>query len=99
MPNNYTISNRAGEDIRAITIRSLVDFGEQQTNQYMSGMKDTLEFLAINPAIGRKFTHHKTQIEYLYHRYVSHVVYYRRREKDILIVRIFHTKMLPEKHL
>lgn len=91
MSGNYTKSKRADQDIIAITLRSLVDFGEAQTDKYMAGMKTTLETLAENPSSGREFTHKKTQRVYLYYRYVSHVVYYRQRKNDILILRIIHS--------
>ena len=76
-----------------------MDFGEQQTDKYMAGMKATLKSLAENPDSGRKFIHKNTHRDYLYYRYVSHMVYYRQREDDIIVIRILHTKMLPEKHL
>jgi toxin ParE1/3/4 len=99
MPKIYTKSQRADQDIKTITHRSLVDFGEEQTDKYMAGMKAALGSLAEHPTIGRSFTHEKTRLAYLYFRYVSHVVYYRQRKNDILIVRILHIKMLPEQHL
>ena len=99
MPNSYTKSKRADHDIKHITKRSLLDFGERQTDIYMEGLEETLEMLTKTPECGRTFTSSITQKTYLHYRYVSHVVYYRQRKHDILIVRILHTKMLPEKHL
>ena len=99
MPNSYTKSKRADQDIKHITKRSLIDFGERQTDTYMEGLQETLKILAKTPERGRTFTHSTTKRTYLHYRYVSHVVYYRQRKHDIIIVRILHTKMLPEKHL
>ena len=99
MPGSYTKSKRADRDIRAITKRSMADFGEIQTDKYMEGLEKTLNMLADNPERGRNFTHGTTNRTYLFYRYISHVVYYRQRKNDIFIVRILHTKMLPEKHI
>lgn len=99
MSSVYTISNRADQDIKKITLRSLTDFGENQTDKYMAGMKAALEAIADTPSLGRPFTPKKSTREYLYYRYVSHVVYYRLRKNDVFIVRMLHTKMLPEEHL
>lgn len=99
MSSTYTISKRADLDIMKITLRSLTDFGENQTNKYMAGMKAALDAIADTPSLGRPFTHKNTTRKYLYYRYVSHSVYYRHRKNDIFIVRILHTKMLPENHI
>lgn len=99
MTSVYTISKRADQDIKKITLRSLTDFGENQTNKYMAGMKAALEAITDTPSLGRPFTHKKTIRKYLYYRYVSHVVYYRQRKDNIFIVRILHTKMSPENHI
>ncbi len=99
MTSKYHRSKKTKQDIQQIAKRSLIDFGEQQTLKYMAGLKATLQMLADDPDHGRTFTHSVTERAYLFYRYVSHVVYYRKRKNDIFIVRILHTKMLPEKHL
>ncbi len=75
------------------------DFGMDQTLKYMAGLKERIKLLAERPDIGRRFEHTLTKHKYLFFRYESHVIYYRKRKSDIFIVRILHTKMLPEKHL
>ncbi|PCJ62747.1 MAG: plasmid stabilization protein [Bacteroidetes bacterium] len=99
MLNSYTKSKLADRDISHIVMRSLEDFGEQQTDKYMNGLEEILNFLADNPNRGRVFTHDTTKRSYFFYRYISHVVYYRQRKNDIFITRILHSKMLPEKHL
>ena len=99
MTGKYTKSQKTDHDIAKITARSFEDFGERQTIKYMNGLTDLLQVLADNPETGQGFIHGKTNREYLYKRYISHVVYYRKRKNDIFIVRILHKKMLPEKHL
>jgi len=97
--NKYQRSKKTKQDILNITKRSLDDFGERQTIKYMDGLNEAMQGLSDCPDKGREFVHSKTRRVYLYHRYVSHVVYYRKRKNDIFIIRILHTKMLPEKHL
>lgn len=97
--SKYVLSKRADEDIKQILLRSIADFGEIQTDQYIAGLVNVLNMLADNPEIGSAFLHEKTERRYLRHRYMSHALYYRRREDSIFIVRILHAKMLPENHL
>lgn len=97
--SKYVLSKRADEDLKQVVLRSLVDFGEIQTEQYIAGLEELLQLLVDNPEIGNAFIHEKTGRTYLRHRYMSHSLYYRRREDGIFVVRILHTKMLPKKHL
>lgn len=99
MLNKYKRSKRTKRDIVSITERSVEDFGEKQTREYMQGLKAAMQVLADNPDKGREFTHRKTGVEYLRYNYVSHVIYYRKRKDDIFITRILHARMLPEKHI
>ena len=99
MAGKYTKSKRADRDLARITARSFGDFGEQQTINHMDGLTERLQILADAPDRGRFFTHSKTGRNYLYHRYISHVIYYRQRKNDIFIVRILHNKMQPERHI
>jgi toxin ParE1/3/4 len=99
MRGKYVKSNRAARDIEQIVMRSMEDFGELQTDKYVGGLEDILSILADTPEIGLSFLHDETKTEYHRYRYISHMVYYRKRESDIFIVRILHIKMLPAQHL
>ncbi|MEE8057984.1 MAG: type II toxin-antitoxin system RelE/ParE family toxin [Pseudomonadales bacterium] len=100
MQGSYTKSKKTDQDIKHITKQSISDFGERQTDKYLNGLEESLQLLADKPKLGRVLTHgNLTKKEYHCHRYVSHVIYYRQRKRDIFIVRILHKKMLPEKHL
>jgi toxin ParE1/3/4 len=99
MHAKYAKSKRADNDIKHIIISSMADFGEVQTDTYMQGFESALCELANMPNKGRVFVSDKTGREYLRYRYVSHVIYYRKRQDDVFIARILHVKMLPENHL
>lgn len=99
MTSKYKKSKRADGDIAHITEKSLKDFGILQTIKYMDGLEECLEFLAEDPGRGKPFTHSATYKAYFRHRYISHVIYYRKRKHDIFIVRVLHRRMLPENHL
>jgi toxin ParE1/3/4 len=99
MQAKYTKSKRADHDIRTIIIRSMADFGEAQTDKYIEGLESALCELAEAPGKGRSFVSDRKGREYSRYHYVSHVIYYRKRQDDILTVRILHEKMLYENHL
>ncbi len=100
MTSSYTKSKRTDQDIKHITKRSIHDFGELQTDKYLSGLEESLQLLANNPNLGHSYIcSDETKTGYNYYRHVSHVIYYRQRKHDIFIVRILHKKMLPKNHL
>ena len=96
MANRFTLSKKAVLDIKAITLKSLADFGFPQTDKYVKGMKTTLQSLADERIVGKEFTNIESGRVYFHYRYVSHTIFYRRRKNDILIVRVLHKRMLPE---
>ena len=98
MGKRYTRSKKSKDDIRHIVQKSLVDFGEQQTRNYMRGLEETFQMLANTPNMGTVLAFSPSK-QYRYHRYTSHVIYYRQRKADIFIVRILHKQMLPELNL
>lgn len=97
MQNKYVKSKKSDFDIKNIAKSSFIDFGANQTYKYMKGLNDALQSLADNPEYGKVYSN--LAKDYLYFRHVSQVIYYRKRETDILIIRILHKRMLPEKHL
>lgn len=99
MTGKYVKSKKVDHDIVHITAQSFSDFGERQTLKYIDGLIETLQMLADTPELGRDYVHATTQRSYLFHRYISHVIYYRKRKNDIFLVRILHTKMLPENYI
>jgi plasmid stabilization system protein ParE len=89
----YTHAARA--DLLSIGDFTLDTFGPVQYDVYMDGLAAYCQQLAATPVLGRP---HKPP--YQWSRYVSHVVYFRRKDDaDIVVVRILHKSMLPELHL
>lgn len=60
MQGKYTRSKRADQDIRQIVLHSMKEFGEAQTDKYLSGLSDVLQILSDNPEIGNSFFHSLT---------------------------------------
>ena len=48
----YKLSQAAARDVENILERSVLDFGQIQTEQYYHSLKNCLELLADNPGIG-----------------------------------------------
>lgn len=88
MQGKYTKSKKTDQDIKHLTKRSIADFGEHQTDKYLSGLEQCLQLLAENPNLGR--TCDELRQGYRRHEYGSHIIFYRKRKNDIFITTIIH---------
>lgn len=80
----FRFSRRAEADLLRIGDYTLRKWGKAQTARYIDGLEACCQTLANNPA--RRHEHGK------------HVVFYRQERGGILVPRILHQRMLPEKH-
>mgnify|MGYP003385689050 FL=1 len=94
---NYVLSRLAQEDIEALLESSLVYFGEQQTQQYVTGLEYHLELLASRPGLGVDVSDMREG--YRKFPYASHVIYYTVHDKGICVVRLLHSRMDERRHI
>ncbi|QLF69664.1 type II toxin-antitoxin system RelE/ParE family toxin [Peteryoungia desertarenae] len=99
MAGRYVLSRAADRDILTLLQSSIDMFGEAQTDVYLAGIRDIFEMLATHPDSGATFRHPRSHRTYRRFNHGSHVIYHRQCLVDILIVRVPHVRMLPEKHL
>lgn len=87
----YKLSEASARDIENILERSLLEFGQTQTEQYYQSLKNCLELLAGNPEVGNT----ADEIQSGYHRFPhqSHVIFYTISESDIFVALILHKSM------
>lgn len=93
----YQLTDDAARDVEEILVYSVNSFGVVQTEYYFEALKECIELLADNPNIG----HSAEDIlpEYLRFPYESHVIFYKKISESILVVRILHERMDPERHM
>ena len=89
-------SRRAEADLLEIGVHTLRTWGEDQAIRYLGDLEAFCRMLANNPQLGRR-------CEDIYHglrRMESgqHVVFYHEDARGILISRILHQRMLPERY-
>ena len=80
-------------DIGAYTLRT---WGKDQTIRYIDALEDCCQRLADNPASGRPCNHVRPGLRRM--EQGKHVVFFRCEPGGILISRILHERMLPERH-
>ena len=51
--NTYKLTNKAEEDLLSIAYYTIDKFGANQARTYRDGLIKTLEFLVLNPHLGR----------------------------------------------
>ncbi len=93
----YRFTDKAERDLEGIVDYTTQKWGASQANTYLDGLESRAQLLAENPGIG-------TVRESLYEGllsfpYESHILYYKKQARGIVIVRVLHQHMDPVKHL
>ena len=93
----YQLTDKADKDVEEILEYSVMNFGAKQAQHYFEALKECIELLADNPEIG----HSADEIlpDYLRFPFESHVIFYKVFSSSILVVRILHESMDPERHI
>jgi len=97
MQGKFTTSTRAKQEIKDIYQNTVLKHGERQAQSYSDGLKSTLQLLADMLDMGRKCD--DIQESYHRHEYGRHIIFYRKREHDIFVVRILYNGMDAKSHL
>ncbi len=93
----YKLSRLAAEDFAAIYEYTLLNFGARQADAYTDALDNTFRLLCSSPLMGSECPEIANGIHRHHHQ--RHVIFYRRREHDIFIVRILHQQMAAFQHL
>jgi toxin ParE1/3/4 len=89
-------TRRAEADLLGIGEHSLHKWGATQTVRYLEALEDCCRMLTKNPAMGRRCDHIRPGLRR--HEHGKHVLFSRQERGGILISRILHQRMLPERH-
>lgn len=79
----------------AIGTHTLSTWGAEQAVRYIDGLETCCHLLADNPSLGRACDNIRPGLRCMEHG--KHVVFYRQAAGGILVSRILHRRMLPER--
>jgi toxin ParE1/3/4 len=89
-------SRRAEADLLSIGEYTLRTWGKAQAARYIGELEMCCQTMADNPGLGRPCDDVRPGLRRLEHR--KHVIFYRQEREGILISRILHERMLPDRH-
>jgi toxin ParE1/3/4 len=92
----FRFSRRAEDDLLSIGDYTLRTWGKAQTARYIGELEVCCQTLADNPALGRLCEDVRPGLRGLEHG--KHVVFYRQERGGVLVSRILHQRMLPDRH-
>ena len=92
----FRFSRRAEDDLLSIADYTLRKWGKTQAAHYLGGLEECCQMLADNPALGRLCEYIRPGLRRREHG--KHVLFYRQERGGILVSRILHQRMLPERH-
>lgn len=93
----FRLSRRAEADLIEIGNYTLRKWGEDQALRYINGLEACCSHVAENPELGRACDSVRPGLRRMEHG--RHVVFYRIEVGGILISRILHQRMLPDKQI
>jgi len=93
----YRISETAIEDLEGIWEYTFFNWSKQQADRYHSLIMNEIEFLSENTTSGKLMNHIKKG--YLVSYVKSHMIFFKRNEGIVEIIRILHQKMDVESNL
>jgi len=92
----FRFSRRAETDLLSIGDYTLRTWGKVQAARYINDLELCCQTLADNPALGRPCDDIRPGLRRLENG--KHVIFYRQEREGILISRILHERMLPDRH-
>jgi toxin ParE1/3/4 len=93
----FRFSRRAEADLFSIAEYTLRAWGEDQMFRYIDDLEECCQMLTNNPALGRACDHIRPGLRRMEHG--RHVVFYRETPKGILVSRMLHQRVLPERQV
>ncbi|MCF6236839.1 MAG: type II toxin-antitoxin system RelE/ParE family toxin [Gammaproteobacteria bacterium] len=75
----------------------LVNGGKDQSQKYLSELRQTIKLLSETPAIGKQRHEVGTDVSSFPH--ASHVIYYTLHEQQVVVFGVLHKSMIPLTHL
>ncbi len=90
-------SRRAEADLLSIADYTLRKWGKAQAARYLGEIEACCRMLADNPALGRLCDEVRPGLRR--HEHGKHVLFYREERGGILLSRILHQRMLPDRHV
>lgn len=96
MPS-YALSRSADRDLEGIARTSAQQWGFSRAEAYLSSLHRAFEIIAQFPDVGRDAS--GLRPGYLRFEHERHSVFYRRAKGGVLVVRVLHVRMQPQKHL
>lgn len=93
----YRLTADAQSDLIEIRCYTLAHWGSQQSQKYLSEMRQTLQLLAETPTLG-KLRPDVVPGAFSFP-YVSHVIYYFQHREQIIVFGVLHKRMVPSSHL
>jgi toxin ParE1/3/4 len=91
----FHLSRRAEDDLLEIGAYTLQNWGADQTIRYIDQLETCCQRLADNPGLGRSCDEIRPGLRRM--EQGKHVIFYRQYEGGILVSRILHERMLPER--
>jgi len=88
-------SNRAKADLLEIGAYTLRTWGEVQAAHYLDGLEQCAKMLARHPALGRSCAWIRSNL-FRFEK-GKHVFFYRKEGSGILVSRILHQSMMPDR--
>jgi toxin ParE1/3/4 len=92
----FQLSRRAEADLLRIGEFTLRKWGKSQAGRYLGELETCCQMLADNPALGRACDYVRPGLRR--HEHGKHALFYRPGSDGILVSRILHQRMLPERH-
>jgi toxin ParE1/3/4 len=96
MPN-YRLTPDAQADLIEIRQFTVEQWGEAQSQKYLSGLRQTICLLSETPSLGK--SRPDVESDVLSFPHVSHVIYYVVHEKQLAVFGVLHKRMVPLNHL
>jgi toxin ParE1/3/4 len=92
----FRFSRRAEADLLSVGDYTLRTWGKAQAVRYIGEIEVCCRMLAENTALGRPCDNIRPGLRRFEHG--KHVIFYRQEPRGILVSRILHQRMLPDRH-
>ena len=92
----YRLAPKAREDMEAVWLYSLRQWGTQQTERYIDDLTEAFVFLAESPKTGTACEN--IRVGYRKYHVIRHVIYYRETGYGVEVMRVLHDRMLVTRH-